>query len=83
MASHERDQVLSAILEYAREAHNESSSRMDVDTNDAELETRLDASIKQLQDRVEEQRKVLEQVRAPTLHQLPLTPRRSRLALNA
>jgi len=62
MASHERDQVLQDILEYARHARDESNSRMEVDTNDVELETRLDKAIKQLEGRVEEQRKVLEQV---------------------
>jgi hypothetical protein len=72
MASHERDPVLHAIVEYARQARDETSGQMEVDTDDADLEARLDISIKQLEDRVEEQRKVLEQVGEPALH----TPRR-------
>jgi hypothetical protein len=63
MASHELDQVLQGILEYARQAGDASSNRMEVDTDDAELETRLDSSIKRLEGRLEEQRKALEQVR--------------------
>jgi hypothetical protein len=63
MASHERDPVLHAILEYVRQGRDETNGRMDVDTNDADLEARLDLSIKQLEDRVEEQRRELEKAR--------------------
>ncbi|KAI9666663.1 MAG: hypothetical protein M1821_004599 [Bathelium mastoideum] len=63
-----RPQGLSAIHQYLKNVRATQDERMDIeDSSSSALEARLDQTVKDLQDKVVEQRRALEQVQAPRI----------------
>jgi hypothetical protein len=63
MAEHTQSQVLEKIRQYATESRRVQEQKMDVDVSDqAALDTRLDRTIHELQERLKKQQSQLEKV---------------------
>ncbi|OCK73414.1 hypothetical protein K432DRAFT_312856 [Lepidopterella palustris CBS 459.81] len=66
------DDVISRIREYATETREAHEGEMDVDASD--METRLDHTLKELQERVKQQQIALEKLRAASPISVPTAP---------
>ncbi|OCL07919.1 hypothetical protein AOQ84DRAFT_294188 [Glonium stellatum] len=68
------NEALSNIRKYATESQEAQGSQMDVDVDVSSIETRLDSTLKELQDRVKQQQTALDKLRAASPGGVPTAP---------